>query len=633
MLEGFRFFAPRVGELGDYNPEELQLEPSNFQANKFVYFNANTEELNQAKVVQQHEQDLQQLLEEQAELASKVHGRERLEREKLEREADRQLALMLWKKGREFGFKLLDPLSALRNHCDILLDKEIDHECSSEKCNIFHLASRTRFPDLYTRSIRPGNMPIDPDGFELEGLHFESLESSGKIYVCWNTGSVHICDRECAAISVDITDETRGYFCVISGQFKHNISDDMPSGRGVKISRHRIEAINAGHKRLLELHSFSSYATPAGDLGYDDDDDPGPDLEYANAPQHVVQEECRIDRLVGAAEEKERIVEAESDEVVSKRASLLEQALEPVEEEEEEEEDDRHPSEEEEEDDEKAKKTNPDGTPVLPGIPKGSGDIELTKIGGSELLPGDPDSRTAHFLKNPEQRQHDLMKLLGSLLEFQSHTEVWNIQLQQESKRAQDQLSSYRRKNKYRQMTVTEQYVFLAAHVATYTAPMPVPRDPLILLPYSGLILKAWDMMARSPYVRDYTKPRLIPNLTSMSLGLLYNMAQGPLIWDCSLSIEELRQIPRGLEDLPLRNLKVEVIPYGARLKIHLLPLEQLVYLNLNKKKKTQGLRCFIDCLASTVERLRQDLVTNLQSDPYEAVLSYANACDKLKCG
>lgn len=661
MLEGFRFFAPR-GELGEFNPEELQRRTSYSGQEKraedvskydsgFVYFNANTVNLDREKAAQQHDSQIEGLLLETANLNTKGRAQEHLERE-----ADRQLALMLWQRGREFGFRLFDPLAALRNHSDLLLESKTDHQCSSETCHFFNLRRGVLFPDLYTRSIlsvlgrekRPSRM------VELEGLHFETMESSGLIYICKLTGAVHICNGECDAISVDITDECRGRFCVISGIFKGNLYDEMPSGRNVSISRQRIDSINAGHKRMMEVMAYRSYAR-AFDAdrmdGDEEDDNPG-EVEYANVPIEVVHEEKQIDEREKRAAEEENAPAAETDEVVeTKQSTLINQDL--VNEEEdgsrEVNEEDKEFVEESSSDEEndgkkkKRKKRGPYnlddlmvGAPAVTAtaeMPRGSGEVVPKTIGNAFEMPSDPDARTEHFLKNPEQRQIDLMKLLGSLLDYQSHSEVWDIQLQQEGKRAQDQLLSYRRKHKYHQMTVSAQYVFLAAHVATYTAPMPVPRTPLLLPPYAALINKAWDMIVHSPYVRDYNKPRLIPNMTSTTLGLLYRMAQGPVIWDCSLSTLDLPVIPAGLEQLNLRNFKIEVIPHGGRLGVYLLPLEQLIYLNLKKKKKTQGFRCFNDCMVSTVDRLRQELFAGLKVDPYQAVLRYTSACVKLKCG
>jgi hypothetical protein len=652
MLEGFRFFATGedVDSLRANNPNRCDNNNSNSAVaaeKRFVYYNANAEELVREKMARQHEIDTQNLLQEHANAQADSRYQENLETE-----SKQQLALMLWQKARQFGLRLMSPLSASRNHTDVLLDEDPEHQCSSEFCRFFHLKKGTLFPDLSTAMVtqpRTLRKPSTEKLMELCGMYFEPLVSSGLIYVCWSTGAVHICDQDCSARSVDITDETSGYFCVISGAYKSPILDDMPTGRNIQISRRRIESINKGH---LEVLVSRAYRPQHGHQGHNDDadeDDEQPDLEYTAVPAEVASEERLRDKKEEEAEERTKPAETnnETEELASSKVKL--DAILVEEENEEEEEEQEHPEDEEIEDgseDEekdmmfgkKKKDEIPQDTTDSSGgppIPKGSAELELGKVKTSNAfeLPSDPDARTAHFLKNMEQRQLELTKLVESLLEFQSRLHVWEIQLRQEAERAQSQLQSFRHKHKYRQMTLSEQHIFLTAHVATYTPPMPEPDEPASLKPYCNLITRVWEMMAHSPYVRDYNKQRLIPNLASTALGILYNMTQGPVIEDCSLSVRELPRIPPGLESLDVRNLKIEVIPHGANLGRFLLPLEQLSYLDLKKKKKTQGLRCFKDCLTSTVDLYRRELIEGLKSNPREAVIRYVNACDKLTFG
>lgn len=651
-MEGFRFFAsgdeldPIGGSGSNYYTASSSDKPS-------VYYNANAEELAQERLVRQHEIDTQALLQEHTD----AHTDERYEQQ-LESEARSQLALMLWQKSRDFGFRFGSPLSAMKNHIDVLLDQDLEHECSGQVCRFFHIPKGTLFPDLNTAA---SHRAAKSKQVELAGFFFETLESTGLVYICWSTGEVHICDRMCTALTVDILDETSGYFCAISGVHRSAILDDMPTGRNVTISRHRIELINKGHKTMLEkidshvrLLDIRAYNPRSRDQGHADeaDEDDGGEFEYAAVPAYVAAEERVLDEREQKAEETAAELVAETEELSSKKATI-EAVLDenaPTDDDADEEPDKAAEEEEAADSDDedtpedmmfgrKKKVLNPQQLAEKRGLlmPRGSGDVELAgaapKSSNAFELPNDPDARTAHFLKNLEQRQFDLTKLVESLLEFRSRHMVWEIQLSQESARAQSQLQSYRHKHKYRQMTLSEQHIFLAAHVATYTPPMPDPEEPASLQPYCMLIMRVWEMMARSPYVRDYNKQRLIPNLASTALGVLYNMTQGPVIEDCSLSVRDLPHIPPGLEDLGVRNLKVEVVPHGENLGRYLLPLEQLVFLDLKKKKKTQGLRCFKDCLTSTVDLYRRELADGLRTDPRAAVIRYANACDKLKFG
>lgn len=646
MLAGFRYFASGdsidVVDGRHYDSNNAVTAEKNF-----AYYNANETQMNQEKLARQQALDEQEAIREHA----VARGSQRAQ-ELLDFETSRQLALMLWQKSRQFGFRLLNPLSALKNHSDLLLQTTANHKCSNEFCKFFNLRSGTYFPDVYTGAVMREDLP--PSSLEkhmyLEGLYFEKLVSSGLIYICWSTGAVHVCDSDCTARSVDIQDVCSGTFCAISGIFKGPILDDMPTGRGVKISRYRIDAINAGQTKKLEQLTYHGT-----EVGEDDDyDDEQMDLEYTAVPSHVQQEEEILDRKAEREEENAAVTEAEELAKASKAslANAAEPEAEAVDEEEEDELEVPEDVELEAEDDgeDKPEDLMGDSATTAPGlkIPKGSVEMHLTGAvvaaagggggGGGRLtggfeLPSDPDARTAHFLKNPEKRQFELVRLVESLIEFESQYWVWDTQLNQEAARAQTQLQSYRNKNKYHQMTLTEQYVFLAAHVATYTPAMPVPMDLLPSQPYCTLILKVWDMMCHSPYVREYNKQRLIPNLSSTALGVLYNMAQGPVIEDCSLSVQELPQIPAGLGSLNVRDMKIIVIPHGVTLGRYLLPLEQLTYLGLKQKKKTQGFRCFKDCLTSTVDMYRKELAEGLKTDPRAAVIRYANACDKLTFG
>lgn len=657
MLEGFRFFAStdELDILRDTGPNHYN-NTGNAADEGSVYYNANAVELEQERIFRQHEIDTQLLLKEHTDVQT-----DELYRKQLESEARAQLALMLWQKSRDFGLRLMNPLSAMKNHIDVLLDQDLEHQCTGQFCRFFHVSKDTVFPDLNTASVE---RTAGLKQIELAGFFFEPLVSSGLVYICWSTAEVHVCDRGCAARVVDITDETRGYFCSISGAYKGAILDEMPSGRNVTISRHRIELINNGHRATLEravqtyeshIRIFDSRAR-SGHQGYRDeadDDEDDREFEYAAVPAYVAAEEQVRDERAKAVEENEKPITDEAQELAGKKETievlLLEDSVADGEVEEEPEKAVEEAEAAADSDDEdtpedmmfgkKKKVLNPQQLAEKRGLlmPRGSGDVELASVvpksGNAFELPSDPDARTAHFLKNLEQRQFDLTKLVESLLEFRSRHNVWDIQMSQESERAQSQLQSYRHKHKYRQMTLSEQHIFLAAHVATYTPPMPYPEEPKSLQPYCTLIMRVWEMMARSPYVRDYNKQRLIPNLASTALGVLYNMTQGPVIEDCSVSVRELPHIPPGLEGLGIRSLKVEVIPHGENLGRYLLPLEQLVFLGLKKKKKTQGLRCFKDCLTSTVDLYRRELLEGLKTNPREAVIRYANACDKLKFG
>lgn len=670
---------PPDGGAGGGGGHLLDMEQQLLHAD-FVYYNANRETLQQEKIDRQTEQDIQALIR----LNSEQQGQQRYEAA-IEWETQRLRALLLWLSAQEFGLRLYDPLSA-QKHADLLFQPRANHQCTSTQCMLFSVPKGQLFPNLYRR-LEPGEPVASTSStLQLGGLRFGTITSSGLIFICRHTGQVHVCDGDCKTSTVDLEDESRGHFCAISGQLKAQIMSDLPVGRNIRISRARVDKLNSGHKAMMLLSVYT------GDLGYADEgagDDTPDDLadgEYTSAPSYVQRtereeaerERKRMDQelesdYVNPANEEQEIAAAAND----GDANAAEEEIEELDPEADNELPDIREADEIEElldsqssDDasedlmganvqdpylevEKKKKAaaataavqSNSSAPEL-SIPRGSSDKIIgpqqqqqqhapsvaQKLTAFEL-PNDPDARTQHFLKNPEQRRTDILSLLDRLLSFQSQHSVWLMQLGQEAGRAVQQLTSYRRRHKHLQMPVSLQYVFLVAHATTYTAPRPVLRDPLPLQPYCDIITRAWNMIANSPYIRKYNKPRLIPNLVSTVLGLMYNMAQGPVIWDCSLSKAELARIPAGLEVLDVRNLKVPVLPYDPELNRRLLSVDQLHYLDLAKKRKTQGFRCFNDCLASTVEQLRRELAQGIQAGrTREALIHYVDACDRLNC-
>lgn len=662
---------PPDGGAGGGGGHLLDMEQQLLHAD-FVYYNVNRETLQQEKIDKRAEQDIQALIR----LNSEQQGQQRYDAA-IDWEIQRLRALLLWISAQEFGLRLHDPLSALK-HEDLLFQPRVNHQCTSIQCMLFSVPKGQLFPNLYRRL--DSDEPATSSTIRLGGLQFGVATSSGLIFICRHTGQVHVCDGGCKTSTVDLQDESRGHFCAISGQLKAQIMSDLPVGRNIRMSKARVDKLNSGHKAMMLLSVYNGDSGYADEGAGDDTPDDLADGEYTSAPSYVQRkerEEAERERKRLEQElESDYVVPAEEQEFAASAADDDGDVHGPAEEELEEldpEADNELPdireagefeelfdsqsSDDASEDlmgtvvadpylEVEKKKNTAQSTPEL-SLPRGSSDkiigpqqqqhqqqqqTPAQKLTAFEL-PNDPDARTQHFLKNPEQRRTDILALLDRLLSFQSQHSVWLTQLGQEANRAAQQLTSYRRRHKHMQMPISLQYVFLVAHATTYTAPRPIPRDPLPLQPYCDIISRAWNMIANSPYIRKYNKPRLIPNLVSTELGLMYNMAQGPVIWDCSLSKAELPRIPPGLEVLDVRNLKVPVLPYDPELSRHLLSVDQLHYLELVKKRKTQGFRCFNDCLASTVEHLRRELAQGIQAGrTREALIHYVDACDRLSC-
>jgi len=257
-------------------------------------------------------------------------------------------------------------------------------------------------------------------------------------------------------------------------------------------------------------------------------------------------------------------------------------------------------------------------------------------------LPSNPDERTEHFLKNPEKRQAELTYLLHALLGYASKAALWEALLRQHSGAAHRVLTSYQRHAKRTTLTEFDAYLRWLAYVQHSLPPPPKYLPPLDLTLYHGVILKAWDVAAHSPYARDSTNARFVPNFVSIALAVLYCMAAGGYSHDCSLAPADLPLVPAEFEALDLRTLQVNLLPPGTKLAPHLLPVEELPALRgsltrplkIVAKQRSKGWRSLKECFATTVEQYRQQLRESLAAgaEPSAALTAYIRQCYSLSC-
>lgn len=530
---------------------------------------------------------------------------------------------------KEFGLRLKNPIRVL-DFVELLFESRQNHQCSNVLCSLFHVAGNTPYWDPYSN---------------------QSKLSSGQVYVCRETGQTHFCNSDCTAAVADEYDEPGSYICVISGRLVGQVYDAMPQGKGVKLARTTIERYERSNRSRHQRNFYS------GNQGDSDDES----VDYAE------------DEPIKKLSDKEIVEEKEKKKRLEKKAKA--EGWEPDEDAVNDSEDELEESSDNEDmwlkeveaaatfdiipDTEQpvADTTAPgDVSTSMPGIPKGSGPmarrrpITTPKVSGGNRpfafadTPADPDERTAHFLKNPDQRRVELDRLLDVLLSYSSHLTLWNHMAEQESDRAHAQFPAFVRRQGGRRISYHEVYNHWLAHMATYCPPLPVKQTPLDITNYRNLILKAWWIVAHSPYTRNIDRTRIVPNLTNICLGILYTMVDGPLNFDCSISPLDLPVIPKELEGMNLRHFFVGVLPKGTGiLSRYLLAKELLKEMGkitrkkykLSVPKKAKGIRCFRDALTSTVEQYRDELRAELKKpdiDVSETVIAYVIRCQSLKC-
>jgi hypothetical protein len=254
-------------------------------------------------------------------------------------------------------------------------------------------------------------------------------------------------------------------------------------------------------------------------------------------------------------------------------------------------------------------------------------------------LPTNPEERTAHFLKNLDKREQELGQLLQILLSYESKTELWKSQLMIQSKSAHEILISYQRRAKNVFLTEIDVYLRWLSYIALHVPPVPEFITPIDPQRYIGVIMKAWQLAAKSPYARDSLNNRFIPNFINISLAVLYTMASGGYSQDCSLSEEDLPVIPAEFAELDLRTLQFSILPNAPILHNHLISVDDLVAMKellvknvkISVKQKAKGWRSLKECISSYRQTLLQDL-KQPGVDISDPIRAYIQRCWGLMC-
>lgn len=584
------------------------------------WFNANTAELLSGKETKNKTADIyDEFLN-----VGEANSTERLQ-QRLDAELKAHVALATLEAAQRAGVRLRNPLKALE-FSSWLFSKRSEHRCSSLLCQFFHIPTDMLYWSPYSHRRE---------------------RSSGIVYVCRQTGASHLCGQLCDT-AVYNEEEGDGYICAISGRFLGQFFDNMPQGKGLTMTRPTID-------RYEKANAYGR--SERGCYDDNDGDSEGDSKDYVeNEPirKKTDQEKREDEKKQKRLERKRREHEA---------AGLL--GTEIVDSESEIESSDNEDDWIRESEKETAKITDEAeqarAAGAMPGIPKGSGELaRVNKPAGNTTttprgtgsrivfdLPSDPDERTAHFLRNPEQRRIEIDRLLTVLLTFTSHASLWEHLAEQESERAHAQFPSFVKRQGGRLISYSEHYAYWLAHMAAYAPPQPRHQKPLNLTPYRNFIMKAWWIIANAPYARIAERTRIVPNLTNLSLGVLYTMIEGPLNLDCSINESILPNIPLQLAELDLRDFYVSVLPSGrtvlsryllAKELIKEMPKVTMKRYKLSIPKKAKGIRCFRDALTSSVEHFRDQLRADLAKSKWAedavviAVLEYVARCRNLMC-
>jgi hypothetical protein len=533
---------------------------------------------------------------------------------KLKEEIVAAFDIMLYENAVRYGLRLYDPLSA-HNHVQRLITRRQEHQCSYEICDIFHIPAGLRFPCFRNNS---------------------TLISSGIVFVCRLTGSIHICDSSCTTRYMNPENQSAGYVCEISHMVKGQYIDDLPQGKNVKISRQLIDKIESNH--LVSI-SATNYAPHLGDSDEEDYNDYGEmEPEVQKTPKKKVKKTTEKGEPVEAEEEEDEFEPVDDEEIV------LEAEPDPLE----------IPE---------LNELDPDQLLIAPPLkPGGSGELsrkrKVMPIESAEddivpapkkvsrpafELPTNPDERTAHFLKNLDKREQELGQLLGILLNYESKTELWKSQLAVQSKSAHEILISYQRRAKNVFLTEIDVYMRWLSYIASHVPDLPVFLTPLDPQRYIKIVMKAWTIAAKSPYARDSSNTRFIPNFLNISLAVLYTMSSGGYTQDCALSERELPVIPAELVEYELRTLQFNLLPNAPLLETHLVPVGDLVAMKqilvknmkISAKQKAKGWRSLKECISSTVEGYRKELFQALSkpdANKVEIIKTYIQNCGSLMC-
>ena len=519
-----------------------------------------------------------------------------------------------------YGLRLSSPL-AVHSHASRLLEKLENHHCSAEICSIF---SR-------------------PAGVNLAAWNGgQPLRSSGTVYICRRTGAVHICAPgvSCQAQQLDQRWREQGYFCAITGMFKGEILDEFPAQRrDVPISTARLSRMNEGQ---YAAETKGIYHADEGDAPMDDmfEDNDGDDNAGGGggggkkqAKYDQGDDDDHSDAGGGGGGGGHDFDEVEDDEEAAQyAASVLEHE-------------------------------NPDEIETSAGeMPEaGAGQkrrLPATPVGAifpapkrkytgrlAFAIPENPDERTAYFLQNMPKREEQCERIVYTLTSYSTHLSLWLAALQRHSAAAHDLLQRYQRRTKHSTLSAAESYLRWASHVLHHLPPRPSYFPDLEPRRYIEVIVRAWELVASSPYVRFGDCKRFIPNFAKTAVAVLYQMQSGGYAHNCSLTPAEFPQaeLADNIQELGLYSFDVMLLPKGDQLAAQLLDPQLMDEVHnvvpkaprLRKKQIFSGWRLLKECFASWVEHYKSQLADELsQPDCSHAAAfeRYAQRCFSLRC-
>jgi hypothetical protein len=535
-------------------------------------------------------------------------------------------ALLLLELSWEYGLRLQNPLSALLHEARLFQQKS-HHFCSAALCSLFNIPKGTEFPLLNTT------------------LH---LESSGVFYICRITGAVHVCrpGQSCNAMVLDPQHRDDGYTCDISCMFKSGIIDQMPpQRRDTQISYARLEKMTKAQnfKENVGLYEADGGEDEFFEDGGVSDEEGGEDKTKKKKPEaeqeddsevlaegmdvenEVDEEEEAQDEVIeevvpakdgtGKTKKKDSTVLTEEQAILPEIPVLIKE-MEPV---------------------VNGKRHTVDGVEPPSKRPKNGN----TTFRLGYTIPEDPDERVAYFLKNLDKRAEEADRMIDVLTNYDTHLNIWLLQLHTHSEAAHGHIQRYERRNKYSAMSAVESNLRWTSYVLHHLPPRPDHFEPLPTVTYIEVVMKAWQTAVESPYIKYGDNKHFIPNFAKVCIAVLYQMASGGYIHDCSLTEDEFPSLPEQFE--ALRNFEITILLNAKKLHSCLVTNQLIDNVKaavlraprVSKKQIAVGWRLLKECFSSAVHVYRSTLKTSLEQPDcnLETVYTtYIKSCVALRC-
>ena len=523
-------------------------------------------------------------------------------------------ASMLWSKALRSGFKCSSFATSKHQLCEKFLQPMHGHRCSATSCPIWSLPKGTSF--------------LNPESNE-------TLVSSGDVFVCENTGAVHLCGSECNCRILHSKKDS--WICAISSRSLAALIDVRPvNERGVLVSYKKLreyddlqanyvqqgsdyQATKAGqangpiHATQSDVYNEVGEAELTvyddggdGDAAYGGDYD-GEDVEQAekvarykrklafkrtkvdskNHEDHNTNDETPIilsekkasrAALLMGDDDSDVELDVELKSSLQHRKKTTKQLFDRLQKVDVNTETLLGETEEPNKKDEQAPAESHAKRIKL--SPEAGDQAKRTLI--SVTLSGivDPEERTNFLMKNLTKRHTQAVALVTTLTSYYTHLALWTDDLQISAHRASEALKRHRLRTRTDVLSGHEAFVMwyrmTTAKLNLWPAP---PEKPIVVETYVEVILRVWEMVANSPHIR-LSQNKVQPNFSRISLGVLYTMSTGGYRHNCTVDIQQHRFL--GLLDSEeFKNFKfmletVELLPPAGALKVHLVSLNSL---------------------------------------------------------